>query len=309
MGAGKKIALGIIAIPVIAIGGLALYKEPAPRPSGEWRRRAGVRPAFVQAGGLRVRYARRGSGPPVILVHGFGSSIYTWAEVIPILARDHDVIAVDLPGFGGSDVPGHFDREASAELLARVMDGLGVLRASFAGNSLGGALSAVTAARHPGRVDRLVLIDAAGYNLSPQDRPPMLRMMAAIPGRLQDLWPQRPVLRMGLKQVFYDDSRVTHDKVEEYLAPMARPGARKAARALLASGETFGLPGLLKGVRAPTLVIWGADDVWVPPADADRFVRDIPGARKVLIPQCGHVPQEEKPQEVAALIADFLRTN
>jgi pimeloyl-ACP methyl ester carboxylesterase len=289
------------------VAALALWREAPPHPSGTWMRQAGVTPRSVQAGGLRIRYARRGSGPPVFLVHGFGSSIYTWAEVIPLLARDHDVIAVDLPGFGGSDVPAHFDREVSAELLSRVMDGLAVPRASFAGNSLGGALSAVTAARHPERVDRLVLIDAAGYNLAPADRPRMLRIVAAVPGWIQRLWPQRPVLRMGLKQVFFDDALVTDDKVEEYLAPMARPGARAASRALLKAGETFGLPAALKGVHAPTLVIWGANDVWVPPHDADKFVRDIPGARKVLIANCGHVPQEEKPGEVAALIEDFLR--
>ena len=85
--------------------------------------------------------------------------------------------------------------------------------------------------------------------------------------------------------------------------------ARAAARRLLREGDGFGLPGVLRQVRAPTLVIWGADDTWIPVRDADKFVRDIPGARKVVIPECGHVPQEEKPHEVAALIADFLKTN
>jgi pimeloyl-ACP methyl ester carboxylesterase len=187
------------------------------------------------------------------------------------------------------------------------MDALGLPRASLAGNSLGGALAAVTAARHPQRVDRLVLLDAAGYNFALADRPPLLRLAARVPGPVLDALPQRPLLRRGLEQVYFDDALVTPEKVEEYLAPMARPGAQAAARRLLREGDGFGLPGVLRQVRAPTLVIWGAQDTWIPPRDADKFVRDIPGARKVVLDRCGHVPQEEKPAEVAALIADFLQ--
>src|SRR5262245_3073432 len=146
--------------------------------------RAGVTPRYVEAGGLRLRYVRRGSGPPLLLVHGFSSSIYTWAEALPLLAARHDVIAVDLPGFGGSEIPARVDSNASAEVLARVMDALGLARASLAGNSLGGALAAVTAARHPERVEKLVLIDAAGYNFAPEDRPPMLRLAGRLPAGL-----------------------------------------------------------------------------------------------------------------------------
>jgi pimeloyl-ACP methyl ester carboxylesterase len=120
------------------------------------------------------------------------------------------------------------------------------------------------------------------------------------------MWPQRPLVRFGLVQVFHDDSKVTPERVEEYLAPMARPGARAAVRAVLRGSEAFGLPGVLREVRAPTLVIWGADDAWIPLRDADRFVRDIRGARKVVLERCGHVPQEERPVELARLVGEFL---
>jgi pimeloyl-ACP methyl ester carboxylesterase len=297
-----------IGVPILAIAAFFFWPRAAPHATGAWMLRAGVLPRYVEAGGIRIRYVRVGSGRPIVLVHGFASSIYTWSEVLPILARSHDVVAVDLPGFGGSDIPAHFGGEAGAELLARVMDGLGLPRATLAGNSLGGALSAVTAARHPERVERLVLIDAAGYNMAPADRPFMLRAVAALPKRLLEAFPQRPLMRRGLQQVFFDDALVTGEKVEEYLAPMARTGARAAAHALLTGGETFGLPALLRKVRAPTLVVWGADDTWIPLRDADRFVRDIPGARKVVLERCGHVAQEEKPAEVARLIQEFIAT-
>jgi pimeloyl-ACP methyl ester carboxylesterase len=271
--------------------------------------RAGVTPREVNAAGLRIRYIRRGSGPAVVLLHGFSSSIYTWAEVVPRLAERYDVVAVDLPGFGGSEIPRRLDAATTQRLLPEVMDGLGLQRASLAGNSLGGAIAAVTAARRPERVEKLVLIDAAGYNLRREDRPPLLRAMGRLPVALVRAFPPRPLQRLGLKQVFYDDSKVTEERVEEYLAPMARPGALEAAHEILTSGDDFGLPGLLRQVRAPTLVIWGRDDTWIPLAHADLFLRDIPGARKVVLEQCGHVAQEERPQEVARLIDEFLRAH
>jgi pimeloyl-ACP methyl ester carboxylesterase len=271
--------------------------------------RAGVSPRTVSAAGLHIRYVRRGSGPPVVLVHGLASSIYTWAAVLPRLAERYDVVAIDLPGFGGSDIPPRLDASIADRLLPEVMDGLGLARASLAGNSLGGAISAVTAARHPERVDRLVLIDAAAYNFNPADRPPLLRAMARVPTRLVRALPHRPLMRQGLKQVYYDDTKVTEERVEEYLAGMSRPGAREAAQALLTQGDDFGLPGALRQVRAPTLVIWGREDAWIPVAHADRFVRDIPGARSVILERCGHVPQEERPEEVARLIDEFLRAS
>ena len=291
---------------VLAALVFVLWPVPFAHDTGSWMAQAGVEPRYETIDGLRLRYVRKGEGPPVLLLHGISSSLYTWKDVLPALAAHHDVIAVDLPGFGGSDVPAHFDGEAWSSLLVGLLDALGVPRASLAGNSLGGALSAVTAARWPDRVDRLVLIDAAGYNLALERRPWLLQVMGKAPGGLLDALPQRPLMRQGLRQVFFDDGKVTGERVEEYLAPMARPGARAASRRILTSGETFGLPGLVKQVKAPTLVLWGDHDTWIPLADADLFARDIPGARKVVIERCGHVPQEEKPEEVSRLILQFI---
>lgn len=302
----RRVVSVLVGLLVFGLAALFLWPEVPPHATGAWMARAGVTPQFVTVAGQRLRYVRRGSGPPVVLVHGFASSIYTWSDVIPRLAATHDVVAVDLPGFGGSDVPAHFDGAAWSSLLVGTMDALGIQKASIAGNSLGGALATTTAARWPERVDHLVLLDAAGYNLALERRPLMLRVMGKAPAGLLNALPQRPMMREGLRQVFDDDRKVTPERVEEYLAPMSRPGARAASRRILTSGETFGLPGLAKLVKAPTLVVWGAHDAWIPLADADLFVRDIPGARKVVIPDCGHVPQEEKPEEVARLIGEFI---
>jgi pimeloyl-ACP methyl ester carboxylesterase len=110
------------------------------------------------------------------------------------------------------------------------------------------------------------------------------------------------------REVFPDDALVTAQRVSEYLAPAQRPGTFAAMRSLGLSldASRSRVAETLAAIQAPTLVIWGDDDRWIPLADADRFVAGIKGARKVVIPACGHVPQEEKPAEVARLVLDFL---
>jgi pimeloyl-ACP methyl ester carboxylesterase len=291
------------ALLFLALGGAS---SSAPGPSvGTWMTGAGVEPRFVSVEGSRLRYVRRGSGPPVVLLHGLASSIYTWKDVLPVLAVAHDVIAIDMPGFGGSEVPASVDGPSMARSVLGALDALGVARASFVGNSLGGAFSVAIAASQPSRVDRLVLIDAAGYNFDPRDRPWVLRVAGGAPGRIADSLPLRPMVRLSLRQVFHDDSMVTPDRVDEYVAPLLRPGARAPVRRVLAAGGGRGFPGIIRSVRAPTLVIWGRYDEWIPLRDASRFASDIPGARVVVV-EAGHMPQEERPAETAKLIAEFL---
>ena len=285
-----------------------LRREPAPGPTGRWIAEAGLTPRFETVDGVRLRYVRAGTGPAVVLLHGFASSIVTWRDVMPALARDHDVIAVDLPGFGGSEIREGLPPSAYPGLVVGLMDGLGLARASLVGNSLGGGVAVVVAAAHPDRVDRLVLIDSVGFNLAPADRPFLLRATGWKPvARLLEALPiRRAMITLALRQVFHDDRLVTTERVDEYVAPLLRPGAVAAAQALLASGDDLGLPGLVARVRVPTLVLWGREDTWVPVAQADRFVAAIPGSRKVVIEGCGHLPQEERPAEVASLVEEFL---
>ena len=268
-------------------------------------RQAGVVPRHDTVDGLSLRYVRSGQGPTVILLHGIASSIYTWKDVLPALAAHHDVLAVDLPGFGGSAVP----KEPSAELAVRsvfgLMDRLGIRRASLVGNSLGAAIALAIAAQAPDRVERLVLIDAAGYNFAPGDRPFVLRVAAGVPAVMADALPLRPMVSLALHQVFHDDRLVTPDRIAEYVAPLRRPGATRVLRALLLTADDLGFPGVVRGVRAPTLIVWGRYDAWIPVRDAARFAADVPGARVALV-EAGHMPQEERPAETAALIEAFL---
>lgn len=287
---------------------LVLRPEPAPGPTGGWMAQAGLAPRFETVDGVRLRYLRAGAGPPVVLLHGFASSIVTWRGVIPALARGHEVVAVDLPGFGGSEIRPGLPAAAYPGLVVNLMDRLGLARASLVGNSLGGGAAVLVAAHHPERVDHLVLIDSVGYNLAAKDRPWLLRAAGLPPlARLIEALPlRRAVVTLALRQVFFDDRLVTAERIDEYVAPLLRPRAVAAAQSLLASADDMGLPGVVARVRVPTLVIWGREDTWVPVEQADRFLAVIPGSRKVVIEGCGHMPQEERPAEVLGLLEDFL---
>jgi pimeloyl-ACP methyl ester carboxylesterase len=302
---GLALALLILAS---ALGGAAWYDRP-PVPPGSWLGAAGLAAGHESVGGRRLRFVRAGAGSAVILIHGFGSSLYTWKDLIPALAARHDTIALDLPGFGESERPADLSLEDLPRAVIGLMDRLGIARAALVGNSLGGATAAIVAATAPGRVSRLVLLDAAGFNVEPQARPGTVRLATSWAAPVLGLLPgKRLIVERSLRQVFHDDALVTEERVSEYLASVQRPGTFAALRSLGASlGERPSrVAEALPAITAPTLVVWGDDDRWIPLAHADRFVAAIAGARKVVIPACGHVPQEEKPAEVARVLLEFL---
>jgi pimeloyl-ACP methyl ester carboxylesterase len=300
---------------LLGVGGLLVVlafvlPEAKPGPTGGWLKAAGLEPRFATVDGHRVRYVRAGSGSPVVLLHGFASSIYTWKDVLPALARDHDVVALDFPGFGESDQPPDLDGSRFPALVVELMDRLDIHEAALVGNSMGGATAVGVAATHPDRVTALVLIDSAGFNLAPEGRPWILRLAGSDSSArwLERMHVRGWLLRIGLRQVFYDSKLVTQERFDEYLAPLVRPGAVTSMTALLAARarESSSFPELVRRVRAPTLVIWGREDRWIPVEQADLFEAAIPGAHQRILDACGHLPQEERPQEVVQLVTDFL---
>jgi pimeloyl-ACP methyl ester carboxylesterase len=160
-------------------------------------------------------------------------------------------------------------------------------------------------------VRRLVLVDAAGFNLEETKRPWPIRAVGSprVAAVLDRLPLRRLLVGASLRQVFFDDALVSGERVDEYLAPLVRPGAPQAIRSLLASRSLRpdAVEKLLPRVSAPALVVWGREDTWIPVRDADRFAAALPGSRVVVLDRCGHMPQEERPAEVAGLIGEFAR--
>lgn len=289
---------------------LLLPAEKVPA-TGGWLVRAGAESRTLQLqrapGPLNIRYVRKGQGPVVILIHGLASSAYTWAEVIDPLSRNFDVIAIDLPGFGASSQPGDLSFDDLPRAVLGLMDSLEVKKAHFVGNSMGGAVSLLLAARHRERAGHVVILDSAGFRMRPAERPFMIRVLGSdAAGFLSDRLPIiRTLTAATLRSLMKDDTRVSEERIDEYLAPLLRPGALAAARSLLRSSLDEAFVSDLRLIEAKTLIVWGRYDPWLPEQDADRFVAAVRGSRKVVL-ETGHMPQEEKPAEVARLIGDFL---
>jgi pimeloyl-ACP methyl ester carboxylesterase len=306
--AARVVVVGLVV--ALAIFAWGRSRERPFAPTGHWLAAAGLEPRFETIAGRRIRFARKGSGPAMVLLHGFASSIYTWKDVLPVLARDHDVVALDLPGFGQSDCPPDLSFDEYPAVVVGLLDRLGLSRATLVGNSMGGAVAVAVAAGRPDRVDRLILVDAAGFNLAEANRPWPIRVVGSAPmAAVLDRLPLRRLLiGASLRQVFFDDALVTGERIDEYLEPLLRPGTPRAIRSLLASRSLHpeDVQKLLPKVAAPALILWGQQDEWISVGDAARFATALPGSRVVVLEHCGHMPQEEHPAEVSQLIEDFL---
>ena len=265
---------------------------------------AGVRAHLLAAGTATDK-------APVILIHGLGASSYSFRHLIPELARDRQVFAPDLPGFGRSDAPADFDYSfmGFARWLESLLLALGHERADFVGNSMGGVTSLRMAMELPARVRRLVLLGTPVY---PNNRPMLLWPMrwpviGALYERALGPWAVRFIARTA----FHDPSFVTDELVAEYSLSIGTPGGRRAVAEFLRRAIPPDAEELIARYPAfehETMIVRGDYDRVVDLLSAERFSRAIKRGRFVAIPSCGHAPQEESPAVISGLLRDFLGT-
>jgi pimeloyl-ACP methyl ester carboxylesterase len=252
-----------------------------------------------------------GDKPPILWVHGLGGRWQNWLLNLPVFMRDHRVIAPDLPGFGDSDMPrGEISIGRYARTVDRVCDELGVDSAVVVGNSMGGFVGAEMGINHSTRVERLVLVSAAGLSIEYLRREPLLtlaRLWAVTTTRASartEFVVKRPRLRRAaLQSVVRYPERLSAPLAWELAESAGRPGFIPALEALM----DYSFRDLLERIEAPTLIVWGENDMLVPVGDAARFERLIgPNAHKVLFEDTGHMPMLERPSRFNELLADFL---
>ena len=268
----------------------------------DWKRQR----KSVLCRGKRVSYVELGSGPPVVLVHGLSGSWQNWLETIPYLARAHRVIAVDLPGFGRSELP---VEDVSIPGYGRFLDGFmseaGIDRAAVVGSSMGGLIAAQAAAAYPARVERLVLVSAPGLG-RPQRLPEGVDagrpFIARIAPYVRFAGHIGALRRLALARLVTHPELIGKQIVMQSATGMGKPGVQAALRSIL----TYDFRPYVRDVAAPTLLIWGASDRVVPAYVADRYERALPHARKVILPDTGHAPMLERPALFNRLVGDFL---
>lgn len=252
--------------------------------------------------GHPVAYLVAGSGPSVVIVHGIGGRKEDFVPVMQALAAHFTVYAIDMLGFGQSakDLPTitiGLQVRAVQALLARQ----GIAKAHLIGNSLGAWVAAAFASAHPDRVDRLVLIDAAGLKVTLSGPPPV----NFAPDTVDEM---HALLATVLDAPFAQ----TREFAAQALAGFKAGGEAATLGKLFAA---FGAPDnqdrplddILPTLTRPTLVIWGANDRLFPAALADVVVAGVKGSRKVLIPDASHFPQLDNPASLSAALLDFLR--
>ncbi len=267
-------------------------------------------PGFVrEIDGERIHYLDEGSGPAMVLIHGFGCSTFSWRHVMPQLTGRHRVIALDLPGFGYSDRSGAlvYSLERHADRVVRLLDTLGVGRATIVGHSMGGAVAQRVATGYPGRVNRLVLLNAV--DASDSER------WNAMHGRYR--WAMRPavvgmrsrrvvetVVRSSLRQSWRDPALITPEAVTGLVDPLMLRGTA-ACFLRLSNDSALDGPAPLDEIAVPTLVVAGEHDRIVPPPVAKALATKIRGARHVIVPGIGHSPPEECPDALVDMLLTF----
>jgi pimeloyl-ACP methyl ester carboxylesterase len=288
-------------------GGLWLYAPDKPRAELE-AQYAAPPSVFIQVAGMRMHVRDTGpkTAPPVILLHGLGSSLHTWEPWAQALSHTHRVIRYDLPGFGltGADPTGDYSDARSMLVLGALMDALSVRRASLVGNSLGGKLAWMFAATHPERADRLVLISPDGFasrDFEYGKTPDLPWVVNLLPYTLPTF-----MLRMNMAPAYGDKKRLTDEIMQRYRDMMLAPGVRQAlldrtAQVMLQPPEP-----MLRRIQAPTLLVWGEKDGMIPFGNAQDYLAVMPNCRLLVFPDLGHVPMEEAPARSLGPVAAFL---
>ena len=262
---------------------------------------------FIEIEGTKVHYRIEGEGPPLLLLHGTASSLHTWDGWTTQLKDRFRIIRLDLPAFGltGPSTTRDYSIEAYTKFLNAFVEKIGLERFSLAGNSLGGGIAWSFAAEFPNKVEKLILLDASGI---PDDREdPAVFKLARNPvlGKLLEFITPKSFIKKNMKEVYFDDGKVTDELVTRYHDMALRAGNRVAFRdraRVVNPDITNKLPSIL----APTLIIWGADDQWIPVSNATTFAERIPNAKVAIIENAGHVPMEETPVTSANIALKFL---
>ena len=269
---------------------------------------------FAEVDGATVHYQEFGaaSAPKLLLIHGYTSSTYVWQQVAPTLAdKGFHVIAVDLLGFGFSDKPKAFDYkiESQARIIVRLMDVLGIGRATLVGSSYGGAVASAAALDYAERVEKLILVGTV-CNDDAKSHP--LLKLAAIPGVGEVITPfladSKRFLRHRMRNTLAPESHhlITDDRVANVIRPLRAADAHRAVLATSRNWNACRIQDDAQLIKQPTLLIWGEKDTVIPMSSGEKLFAALPDARFVIFKNCGHVPQEENSDLFVDLVAEFV---
>lgn len=266
----------------------------------------------VELPGAEVNYVEMGDGPVLLFVHGLSGCWQNWLENIPHFARDHRVVALDLPGFGESPLPSwKIDMPAYGRLIHDFCEKLGIEKVeALIGNSMGGFVATEAVIAHPSRFERLVLVSAAGINAAQSRQEPaavigrLSQMAGPILSRFSGNSISRPRSRyLAFRGVVRYPDRLRAELLWEQLEPAMRsPGFGDALKTLVG----YDSRDRLSEIEVPTLIVWGFNDRIVPVQSALSYHRRIRGSQLEIFERTGHVPMLERPARFNRVLEEFL---
>lgn len=268
---------------------------------------------FAEVDGLSVHFQEFGdsSDPTLLLIHGYTASTYVWHSVAPALAEQgFHVVAPDLVGFGFSDKPEWFDYSiaSQARMIVRLMNVLGIGRATVAGSSYGGAVASTIALDYAERVEKLILVDAV-CNDDVLSKP--ILKLASVSGIGEILTPffldSKAFHKLRMKETLAPANHhlITQDRIDSVHRPLAAKDAHHAVLATSRSWDACRIQNDAQYINQPTLIIWGDQDKVIPIENGERLFESILNSRFVVFKDCGHVPQEENPGLFVDLVSEF----
>lgn len=263
--------------------------------------------AFVSLDGMPVHYRIVGSGHPLLLIHGVGASMHTWEPWVKQLKNYCQLILLDLPGFGltGAHPKDDYSMKMYVAFIKDFLDKIGFEKVSVAGNSMGGEIAWKSCITYPEKFEKLFLLNNSGYYPDKKLPLPFELSKSPLAPILAEISGSKKLIKSNMQQIIRNKSIITEESVERYYELSRMKGAGKA---FIYRSRLFGTEPAMNpaDIQAPTLLIWGKKDPWVPEKHYRYYLSTIPKVDGVLYGDIGHIPQEEIPEKSADEVLRFL---
>lgn len=263
----------------------------------------------LNIGNYAMHYIDIGQGEPVVMLHGMTLSTYSWRNnVQPWLDAGFRVILVYLPGHGQTEIPPEpysYSGDNIAKDVIKMINELGIDHFNLMGHSMGAGMTLYMSIHYPQRVNKAIVIDAPAFG-------PPRRLLLTYPGMtaFASVFFGRWTVKMNMKAMYYDDSLVVEEMIDEYTHQIRKDGYWHMFSALshqYFSPKLYEMQSAYHSMTVPVCIIWGEQDSWLPSSTANKLQIHIPNSRLITIPDCGHNPHEECPEKVNPAAVEFLK--
>lgn len=309
----RKVLIFLVVVAALLAGAFYAFSEPdIPRGVLETKYGATAGDFITLPDGARAHVKDQGNrtGPVLVLIHGSNASYLTWEPWAKRLGDTYRIVAIDMPGHGLTGaVPSHdYSQEGMVKFVKDVTEKMGIARFALAGNSMGGGVVARYAEEHPTDVSKLILVDAGGMPVKSGDRIPLAFKMARWPvvnEMLLHITP-RSLVTDGLNDAIVHKEIITAAMIDSYWDFARMAGTRQATLERFNLDFRTDVADHIADIKAPTLILWGAQDRLIPVEAAGKFHQAIAGSQLIVYPATGHIPMEEVADQSAKDVRAFL---